>query len=75
MDMLEIGRFHLVGAKIGGTIARPDNTYGFEEFRRDPEDAGGVDPRAVLLECELCRQRRRSHRRHWRRDLVSRETA
>src|SRR3954467_6782058 len=22
MDMLEIGRFHLVGAKIGGTIAR-----------------------------------------------------
>jgi hypothetical protein len=23
---------------------RPDNTYGFEEFRRDPEDAGGWTP-------------------------------
>jgi hypothetical protein len=23
---------------------RPDGTYGFEEFRRDPEDAGGWTP-------------------------------
>ena len=23
---------------------RPDNTYGFEEFRKDPEDAGAWTP-------------------------------
>lgn len=25
-------------------FVRPDGSYGFEEFRRDPEDAGGWTP-------------------------------
>jgi hypothetical protein len=30
-------------------FSRPDGTFGFEEFRRDPEDRGGVDSDQLLL--------------------------
>jgi hypothetical protein len=32
------------GDRCVDLFRRPDGTYGFEEFRRDPEDAGGWTP-------------------------------
>ena len=32
------------GSRCVDLFARPDGTYGFEEFRRDPEDAGAWTP-------------------------------
>ena len=32
------------GDRCVDLFRRPDGTYGFEEFRRDPEDSGGWTP-------------------------------
>jgi hypothetical protein len=32
------------GNRCVDLFVRPDDTYGFEEFRRDPEDAGAWTP-------------------------------
>jgi hypothetical protein len=32
------------GARCVDVFARPDGTFGFEEFRRDPEDMGAWTP-------------------------------
>ena len=34
-------------------FARPDGTFGFEEFRRDPEDMGAWTPVAYFSEREF----------------------
>jgi len=39
-DSIETGD----GTRCVDLFVRPDGTYGFEEFRRDPEDAGAWTP-------------------------------
>jgi hypothetical protein len=35
---------HSEGNRCVDLFVRPDNTYGFEEFRKEPEDAGAWTP-------------------------------
>ncbi|HEY2564091.1 MAG TPA: hypothetical protein VGI44_10300, partial [Acidimicrobiales bacterium] len=50
-------------------FSRPDGTFGFEEFRRDPEDMGGMDPGCLFLQPRVPDRRRYLHFRQRRRSL------
>jgi hypothetical protein len=51
------------GHRCVDLFRRLDGTFGYEEFRRDPEDQG-VDTGALRFRIQLCDPRGRSRSRH-----------
>ena len=62
-----------MGMRCVDLFRRPDGTFGYEEFRRDPEDQGVVDAGALRLRLELCEPRGCPRSGHERRSRGCRE--